>query len=309
MTEGRNSPLSQIVESNNAESAQQLEFKTVLQQFQEVVQKLAVSVGKHSQELSDQIQVESSFGQTCKRPRIEPEQPGLEIVPFPTLNQKRTVQQEGNSLHQISHFAAPEAAPESWLTLANDPQAASFAHMVSIVHNVLQNQSRIMEDLLEIPELQHLQVFARIERARAPLERATTLLRMQSRAFALKNLLGQAPGAEQALALIHKTEALNAITGDNLTITDVAKLRNMVNTAIKLSSANRQQNAFRSTGAMNTHTSPMARMHSPQGPCFNCGQYGHLRAQCTHNYPAVPPFNTDTGLSRKSDYSMYFRKS
>jgi hypothetical protein len=98
---------------------------------------------------------------------------------------------EGNShsLRQISSFAAPEAAPESWLTLAKDSQTASFAHMVSIVNDVLLvvqglGVSKLLSDLLEIPKVQALAVYSRIEKHRTPLERAENRLLMHARAFA-----------------------------------------------------------------------------------------------------------------------------
>jgi len=35
--------------------------------------------------------------------------------------------------------------------------------------------------------------------------------------------MGPNPGTDQVLALLHRTEALNAITGDDLAVTDLKK--------------------------------------------------------------------------------------
>ncbi len=49
----------------------------------------------------------------------------------------------------------------------------------------------------------------------------------------LENFARNKPRTEQALTLLHKTQALNAITGDYMSIADVAKFRSIVNTATK----------------------------------------------------------------------------
>jgi hypothetical protein len=330
MTEQMSEHTTQVVESEDSEDPSQSQVKAALQQFQQLVNQITSSLGKRSRESSEPIQIDSAPEPKSKRLQTEVIQQAHEvnrnIIPPGQLQICRKKQEsanksnspfaEGNSLslQQISSFAAPEAAPESWLTLANDPQSASFAHMVSIVSGVLQEESKLLSHLIEIPEVQALSIYSLIEKHRAPLERAANLLNMQARAFALKTLMGPDPDSDQALALLHKTEALNAITGDNLSILDVAKFRNLINAAKKITNPGRsaafprQYNTFRYSGAVGYNPPTVMRSQPVLGPCFNCGQYGHLRAHCTQTRSMSFNLNSDGGASRRQDFLAYFRK-
>ena len=65
----------------------------------------------------------------------------------------------------------------------------------------------------------------RLDGARLLIEQAAALVKMQAWTFSYRALMGSAPGSEDAVTLIHNLEALNAITGNNITLTDVPKLR------------------------------------------------------------------------------------
>jgi hypothetical protein len=101
--------------------------------------------------------------QPSKRQCIEPEteaqelqqesinHPQLGLVPFNGANRNASGNQnsfcsesKSHSLEQISSFVASEATPESWLTLASDPQTVSFAHMVSVVNGTLQDERSLL---------------------------------------------------------------------------------------------------------------------------------------------------------------------
>jgi len=330
MTEQISEDTTQVMESENSEDLSQSQVKEALQQFQQLVNQITASLGKRSRESSEPIQIDPPLEQKSKRLQTEVVQQAHEVkqntIPPGQLqmicNKKHeptktcSLFTEGNShsLQQISSFAAPEAAPESWLTLANDPQSASFAHMVSNVSVALHDQSKLLSHLVDIPEVRALAVYPLIEKHRAPLERAANLLLMQARAFALKTLMGPDACTDQAIALLHKTEALNAITGDNLSIADVAKFRNLINTANKLTNPGRttsfprQYNTFRYSGTASHSTPTMMRSQPISGPCFNCGQYGHLRAQCTQARSMSFNPNSDGGTVRKQEFLAYFRK-
>ena len=144
MTEQIGEHTTQVMESENSEDLSQSQVKEALQQFQQLVNQITASLGKRSRESSEPIQIDPPLEQKSKRLQTEVVQQAHEVkqntIPPGQLqmicNKKHeptkntcSLFAEGNShsLQQISSFAAPEAAPESWLTLANDPQSVSFA--------------------------------------------------------------------------------------------------------------------------------------------------------------------------------------
>ncbi len=138
---------------------------------------------------------------------------------------------------------------------------------------------------------------------------------MQALAFALKTLMGSDPDSDQAHTLLHKTEALNAIWEITfLYVLDVAKYRNLINVAKKITNPGhsaafpRQYNTFRYSGAASYNPPTVMRSQLVLGPCFNCGQCGHLRTHCTQTRSMSFNPNLDGGASRRQDYLAYFRK-
>ena len=209
----------------------------------------------------------------------------------------------GNSLSlaQVASFAAPEAAPESWLTLADDPSTASFAHMISNINETIKEVKELLIDWVSSASGTDVKVEFRnrFTALNTHLDRTSSLVKMQARAFSLKTLLGPMPGAENAMSLLYRTEALNKITGENISIADVAKLRSVVNVANKLSdstarpvAAARYLNLTRQSWGPRTMQPPRlssaaasGQQGPTPGPCYACGQYGHVRANCPRNNP------------------------
>jgi len=95
---------------------------------------------------------------------------------------------------------------------------------------------------------------------------------------------------------------------------DVAKFRNLINPAKKITNPGRsaafprQYNTFRYSGAVGYNPPTVMRSQPVLGPCFNCGQYGHLRAHCTQTRSMSFNLNSDGGASRRQDFLAYFRK-
>ena len=169
-----------------------------------------------------------------------------------------------------------------WLSLASDPATASFSHTISVLQQCLKHNRDLLTAITSHKSNLSEDLHNRLDEAHLQNERAAALVKLQARTFSYRALMGSAPGSEHALALIHKVEALNALTGDNITLTDVQKLRALM----KSESAVKQTVQIRSSSAtrilspyINTPPDPLSTLSEPPlttrilGQCYLCCEY------------------------------------
>ena len=147
---------------------------------------------------------------------------------------------------------------------------------------MIRSGESLCSELLELQDTPVSKTLCRrIAAYKAELAKTAALLRATTHSCIVKAMMGpHVP--ESALALMKKADFLSSITGEKVTIQDIAKLSTTVRSAARLAQTSGQSRAASTTRVSGAGWGgPRYSQREPTlGPCYICGQPGRLRANC-----------------------------